>query len=244
LHKGGKMNKIFFKWGIVPLCFIVLALLLRPISLSIDDIRRIQGLERVVIGTPNFGFDTILADILWVKAIQYLGGIPKITEAEGAVIYKMFDRITDLDPQFTEAYKLGGLTLSVEESEKAISLLEKGIVNNENIDWTVPYYASISAFFHLKNYKEAMRFLEIAVKAPEHPPHIDRLLATANNLAGYKEVSLDMWQDIYENATQNYEKDLAYKNLVKLSQEIVKTSADKQLKKKAKATLRSVGIKE
>ena len=237
------MNKIFFKWGIIPLCFIVLVLLLKPISLSIDDIRRIQGLERAVVATPNFGFDTILADILWVKAIQYLGGIPKITEVEGAVIYKMFDRITDLDPQFTEAYKLGGLTLSVEESEKAISLLEKGIINNKNIEWTVPYYASISAFFHLKDYKEAMRFLEIAVKAPDHPPHIDRLLATANNLAGYKELSLDIWQDIYKNAAQNYEKDLAYKNLVKLSEEIIQSHPDKDLKEKAKAMLKDVEIK-
>lgn len=237
------MNKIFFKWGIIPLCFIVLVLLLKPISLSIDDIRKIQGLERAVVGTPNFGFGTILADILWIKAIQYLGGIPKITEVEGAVIYKMFDRITDLDPQFTEAYKLGGLTLSVEDSEKAISLLEKGIINNKNIEWTVPYYASISAFFHLKDYKEAMRFLEIAVKAPDHPPHIDRLLATANNLAGYKEVSLDMWQDIYKNATRDYEKDLAYKNLVKLSQEIVQSSSDKKLKEKAASALRSLGAK-
>jgi len=238
------MNKAFFKCGIIPLCFIVLVLLLKPLSLSIDDIRKTQEIKKVVIGIPSFGFDTILADILWVKAIQYLGGIPKITEVEGAVIYKMFDRITDLDPQFTEAYKLGGLTLSVEDSEKAITLLEKGIINNKNIEWTVPYYASISAFFHLKDYKKAMRFLEIAVEAPDHPPHIDRLLATANNLAGYKEVSLDMWQDIYENAARNYEKDLAYKNLVRLSQEIVKSHPDKHLKEKAKAMLKGVGSKK
>ena len=238
------MNKVFFKWGIIPLCFIVLVLLLKPISLSIDDIRRSHGIEKVVVGVPSFGFDTLLADILWVKAIQYLGGIRKITEIESAVIYKLFDHITDLDPQFTEAYKLGGLTLSVEDSEKAISLLEKGIVNNKNIEWTVPYYASISAFFHLKNYKEAMRFLEIAVKAPDHPPHIDRLLATANNLAGYKELSLDIWQDIYKNAAQNYEKDLAYTNLVNLSQEIIQSHPDKDLKEKAKAMLKDLGSKK
>ena len=234
------MNKSFFKWGIIPLCFIVLILLLKPISFAIDNIRSAQNLDRFIAGVPNFGFDTLLADILWITAIQYLGGIPKINPEEGAIIYKMFDRITDLDPKFTDAYKLGGLTLGVVESEKAIRLLEKGIVNNKDIEWTVPYYASISAFFHLKDYKEAIRFLEIAVKSPDHPPHIDRLLAMANSLAGYKDIALDLWQNIHETAKQNYEKDLAYKNLVRLCEDIIKTSSDKRLKEKAKSILASL----
>ena len=234
------MPKGFFKWGIVPISFIVLVLLLTPISLSIDNLRRNAALERITPGLPSFGFNTIMADILWIRAIQYLGGIPRIEEAEAAIIYEMFDRITDLDPQFLEAYSLGGLTLGVEESEKAISLLEKGIINNKEVPWTIPYYASISAFFHLKNYKEAIRFLEIAVKSPDHPPHIDRLLAMANNLAGYKEIALEMWQDIYKKAGQNYEKDLAHKNLVRLAEEIVQSSSDETLKEKAKGILTSL----
>jgi tetratricopeptide (TPR) repeat protein len=219
-------------------------MLLRPISFAIDNIRLTSGLEKYIAGTPSLGFNTIIADILWIKAIQYLGGLAKITEADAAIIYEMFDRITDLDPQFIEAYKLGGLALGVEDSEKAISLLEKGILNNKDIEWTVPYYASISAFFHLKNYKEAIKFLEIAVKSPEHPPHIDRLLAMANNLAGYKEVALDLWKDIYyKKATQSYEKDLAFKNLVKLSEEIVAdASSDGMLKDKAKTILNDLNI--
>lgn len=239
------MNKTFFKYAILPLIFIALVILLRPIGFAIDNIRVTNGLEKYIVGTPSLGFNTIIADILWIRAIQYLGGIAKITEVEGAVIYDMFDRITDLDPQFIEAYKLGGLTLGVVESEKAISLLEKGIVNNKDIDWTVPYYASISAFFHLKNYKEAIKFLEIAVQSPEHPPHIDRLLAMANNLAGYKETALELWKDIYyKKAVQSYEKDLAFKNLVRLSAEIVDdTSSEAMLKEKAKAILNDLNIK-
>lgn len=238
------MYKNFFKWGVIPLCFIVFILLLRPISFSIDNIRRIHELDRFVPGIPTFGFDTLLADILWIRAIQYLGGIHKIEDKEASLIYKMFNRITDLDPQFIEAYKLGGLTLGVVEGEKAIDLLEKGIINNKDIHWSVPYYASISAFFHLKNYKEAIRFLEIAIKHPEHPPHIDRLLAMANNLVGNKKIALDMWQDIYKKAKANYEKDLAYKNLVRLSKEIVRSSRDEQLKEKAKSILTDLGSKD
>jgi tetratricopeptide (TPR) repeat protein len=234
------MHKTIFKLAVIPLCFIVLVLLLKPISVSIDNARSVKGMDRVVLGIPSFGFDTLLADILWISAIQYLGGIQRINKEEGATIYRLFDRITDLDPQFTEAYKLGGLTLGVVESEKAISLLEKGINNNKDIHWSVPYYASISAFFHLKNYEEAIRFLKIAVKSPEHPPHLDRLLAAANNLAGYKETALDMWQDIYKKSTHNYEKNLAYKNLTSLCEEIKKTSADKSLKDKAASALNSL----
>lgn len=237
------MHKNIFKWLIIPLTFVVLIVILLPVSLSIDHLRKKAELDRIIPGLPSFGFNTLLADILWIRAIQYLGGIPKIEEAEAATIYQMFDRITDLDPQFLEAYKLGGLTLGVEESEKAINLLEKGIVNNKDVPWTIPYYASISAFFHLKNYPEAIRFLEIAVKSPDHPPHIDRLLAMANNLAGYKETSLNLWQEIYARANLNYEKDLAHKNLTRLAEEIVQTSTDTRLKDKAKNILNGLGHK-
>ncbi|GEM_PF-3159217 len=86
----------------------------------------------------SVGFDSAVADILWIRSIQYFneetlkprppGG------KKGALLGPMFQSITDLDPHFHGAYWYGSLFLRIfHRFEEALDLLEKGKRHNPGV---------------------------------------------------------------------------------------------------------------
>src|SRR3989304_688026 len=75
-----------------------------------------------------FGYDQLAADIIWLQAIQVIGE-DTVTPNGYDWIYHALDVVTTLDPEFSYAYQLGGVTLSVlgRAPEKSNALLLKGI---------------------------------------------------------------------------------------------------------------------
>lgn len=64
----------------------------------------------------SFGFDKAAADAIWIHSIQYLHGeiIASGNEGRKAPMYfRMADVITDLDPDFRDAYYASGIFLSL-----------------------------------------------------------------------------------------------------------------------------------
>src|SRR5438132_5426221 len=85
------------------------------------------------------GYEQVVADLLWIQAIQAMGE-RKVTEEAGHWIYRALDVITTLDPKFVHVHESGGIALVtlvvlVEESNR---ILEKGIQHNPGV-WTLPY---------------------------------------------------------------------------------------------------------
>ncbi len=104
------------------------------------------------------GFDSALADLLWVRAIQYFGGnfstLDKPEKREGLI--NLFDNMLALDPHFVAAYKFTGFVVneSVKDSNLAIDYLLKGADNNPG-EWSLPFDAGFIAFYQLKEYELA-----------------------------------------------------------------------------------------
>src|SRR5437879_9994410 len=95
------------------------------------------------------GYEQVVADLLWIQAIQAMGE-RKVTEEAGHWIYRALDVITTLDPKFVHVYESGGIALVtlvvlVEESNR---ILEKGIQYNPDV-WTVPYLMGFNYYFEL-----------------------------------------------------------------------------------------------
>ena len=78
------------------------------------------------------GFDAALADLLWVRAIQYFGGnfstLDRPEKRDGLI--NLFDNMLALDTRFIAAYKFTGFVVneSIKDSNLAIDYLLQGLV--------------------------------------------------------------------------------------------------------------------
>ncbi len=88
----------------------------------------------------SLGYDGLLADIYWTRAVQYFGG----KHYEGAEHYDLLAPLleitTALDPHLIVAYEFGSNFLAPKPPngagmpERAVALAEFGIQNNPN-EW-------------------------------------------------------------------------------------------------------------
>src|SRR5438552_12784403 len=112
---------------------------------GLDRLRSHATLEEVLyIPSPkaikrlSLGYDGLLADIYWTRAVQYFGN----KHHEGADQYNLLAPLlkitTTLDPRLLVAYQYGGNFLAPKPPngagmpQAAIDLMEQGIRNNPN----------------------------------------------------------------------------------------------------------------
>ncbi|MBN2326304.1 MAG: hypothetical protein JXR73_04055 [Candidatus Omnitrophica bacterium] len=110
------------------------------------------------------GHDDTLADILWIRAIQYFGGnfssLNKPDKKPGMIT--LFRNMVALDPHFAAAYQFGGFVMneSIKDSDLAISFLLEGAESNPQ-SWRLRFDAGFIAFYQLKDYDTAKRLFTL-----------------------------------------------------------------------------------
>ena len=165
-------------------------------SINIANLRKELEIGTRKSNLPAFGFDTVMADILWVGLIQYEGSLrTRKTEEVMDRLYLMYDQVTTLDPYFIVPYEYGGMTFLAEKPEYALRILDKGIRYNPGTNWKLPYYAGMAHWLQIffkknDNYGEAIRYFEMAREIPQHPAFLDRLVANLRREAKEKGISL------------------------------------------------------
>jgi tetratricopeptide (TPR) repeat protein len=108
-------------------------------------------------------------------------------------LFHTFDVITDLDPEFYEAYVFGSLFLSLDKRWDLLYRLEdKGIAANPK-NWLIPWDAGTYAFFQAKDYDKAQHYLSIANGRNGKIPVIQRLLANVFKYKRDYRESLSYW---------------------------------------------------
>lgn len=217
---------------------LVLLVLLIPVSMGLRNTRAGSGIPGREIVPPTFDFENIMADILWIRTIQILGTVYRkpgaFSQEDIAKIYSLFDRIVTLNPKFTSAYEYGGLALSVCAPDYALSLLERGIANNPQAGWKLPFYAGMVANQWMKSPGRACSYFEKAKAFPDRPAYIDRVFARAASSSGDLKTALDTWKAIYKNADDQLEKGIAARGLNETADRILNESVDAVLKQEAR----------
>ncbi len=113
------------------------------------------------------GHEATLADLLWIRAIQYFGGnfstLDRPEKKEGMI--NLFNNMVALDPKFVAAYKFGGFVIneSMKDPSLAIGFLMDGADKNQHNPsaWRLRFDAGFISFYQLKDYETAKRlFLE------------------------------------------------------------------------------------
>lgn len=227
------ISKILSNSRLLLTLIIILIIINIPFQLKIDKERnKFKSIEESLnvnsstLKKISLGFNELLADIYWFRALQYFGTDEINTkDKDTELMYGYLDVITDLDPKFVNAYRFGGTFLAepipqgLGDFENGVKILEKGRENNPE-NFRIPLDEAFLYYLHTDDYKKAAELFEESSNKPGlsefRKSSIKGMAATAGFRSGNRELSKQIWQEIYDNANIEGRKNFALKNLNEL----------------------------
>lgn len=171
------------------------------------------------------GFESLVADIYWIRAIQYYGG-GRIADPTRHfdLLSPLLDITTTLDPAMIPVYQFGAVFLSepppigAGNPQAAIELLRRGIAANPD---EPALYLSLGFVYYwqLKDYKQAARVFLEGAGHQKDKRWLRNLAAFTLARGGDRSTSRYLWQQIYESADNVRAKENALAHLVELETE-------------------------
>lgn len=157
------------------------------------------------------GFDTLLADLYWIRAVVYYGG--KRTGTEQDRNFELLDPlltfVTALDPQFKVAYRFGAIFLTEAypsgpgRPDRAIALLERGLAADPNA-WEYMHDIGFVHYWWLHDYKTAAQWFERASRLPGSPVWLPGLAGTTLAQGGDRQSSRLLWRQQLESGAGDW----------------------------------------
>jgi hypothetical protein len=176
----------------------------------------------------TLGFDSVLADVYWIRAVQYYGDVKLSTskKKEYGLLYPLLDITTTLDPRFNIAYRFGAILLSegypngAGNPDQAIALLQKGI--REMPDrWQYYHDAGFVEYWWRHDYKAASGWLLKAGKLPKAPRWLEPTAAGMLARGGDRNSARALWSELAATSGQDWIRSSAKKALLQLDAEAV-----------------------
>jgi hypothetical protein len=173
---------------------VVLALMLAAVSTltardrnyprSTAETRELYVTSGDTVGRLALGFDGVLADIYWIRAIQHYGRDRRSLTYAGRyeLLHPLIDITTTLDPHFATAFHFGALFLAEplpmgpDRLDLGIAMLEKGL-RAEPTRWQYAQYLGFLHYWHSGDRQEAGRQFQRAAAMPGAPIWLQPLAA-------------------------------------------------------------------
>jgi len=182
----------------------------------LDQVRATATLEDVLyFNSPklvkrlSLGYDGLLADIYWTRAVQYFGNRHVTrTASDYNLLAPLLEITTALDPKLIVAYEFGANFLGPKPPEgagqpdKAIALLEGGIRTNPD-NWRLYYDLGFFYYMDLKDYGRAADAFERGSKVPKAHPFLRVMAAQMAQHAGEIQTARMLWQATYATTTDD-----------------------------------------
>lgn len=176
-----------------------------------DQLRPQSPLEDVLyISSPkalkraSLGYDGLLADIYWTRAVQYFGFRHHNRAAHFNLLAPLLEITTELDPHLVVAYEFGANFLApappsgAGQPERAIRLMEFGIQSNPG-NWKLYYDLGFVYYMTLQDYRKASEAFERGSRVPNAHPFLRLLAAQTAEHAGDFNTARMMWSATYQN---------------------------------------------
>ncbi len=171
----------------------------------------------------SLGFDALVADLYWIRAVVYYGGKRLTTgrQRNFEQLYPLLDLVTTVDPHFRVAYRFGAIFLTEAypngpgRPDQAVSLLTRGILR-DNGRWE--YFEDIGFIYYwwLRDYTAAAGWFAKAAEQPGAPDWLKPLAATTLAQGGDRTSSRFLWRQILETADVDWLKTNAQLRLAQL----------------------------
>jgi tetratricopeptide (TPR) repeat protein len=169
-------------------------------------VRSPDGVRRM-----SLGFTPLVADVYWVRAVQYYGGT-KLSSSPTKrydLLYPLLDITTSLDPRFNIAYRFGSIFLAESypggagRPDLAVKLLEKGFRANPT-RWQYLQDTGFVYYWWVGDYDEAAKWFDKAAAVPGAPWWLKSLAAVTMVQGGDRRGSRLLWQSLRETADNEW----------------------------------------
>lgn len=171
----------------------------------------------------SLSFSPLLADVYWVRTVQYYGGTRLSTSATKRydLLDPLLDITTSLDPQFNIAYRFGSIFLAeaypggAGRPDQAIALLEKGFRANPK-RWHYLQDIGFVYYWWVGDYARAGEWFTKASEIPGAPWWLKSLAAVTLNQGGDRQSSRQLWQSLRDTADNDWLRNNASLRLAQL----------------------------
>jgi hypothetical protein len=172
----------------------------------------------------SLGYNSLLADIYWTRAVQYFGGHLTRQDSRVELLAPLLDVTTTLDPHLIVAYRFGAIFLSEElpvgagRPDLGVELVRKGIAANPG-NWHLYYDLGLIYYWNVRDYKQAAQSFWDAGNLPGAPGWIKQFAASIAAKGISRQTSEMMWAEAYQTAADPQLKDNALMHLAVLKAE-------------------------
>jgi hypothetical protein len=190
---------------------------------AIEEVLYISSPE--VIKRMSLGYNGLLADIYWTRAVQYFGNKLQNKDRRFDLLAPLLEITTRLDPQLLVVYEYGANFMAPAPPngagmpERAIELEEFGIRNNPN-EWRLYYNLGFIHYMDLKDYAGAADAFARGSQVPNAHPYLKMLAGQMAEHAGDLEMARAIWTTTFQ------------------------TTQDKSIRANAAAHLRAIKVDE
>jgi hypothetical protein len=206
--RRGKNRLVWITLVVAPALFAAIAAL----QVSIDARTRSaasQKQELLLRSGPlvkklSLGYDPLLADIYWTRAVQYYGARIGKPHVDYDLLWPLLDLTTTLDPRLLIAYRFGAIFLSepppigAGRTDLAVELVKRGIAVNPDA-WRLDSDLGFLYYWRLKDYPNAAAAYLAASRVPHSPPWLKLMAARVADKGGSVETSRMIWSELYES---------------------------------------------
>jgi hypothetical protein len=196
---------------VVPTLFVGIAML----QARIDDLSGplTQEKEELLLRSGSLlkkmslGYDPLLADIYWTRAVQYFGERVQARKGSFELLGPLLDITTTLDPKLMIAYRFGAIFLSEHppggagRPDLAVDLVKKGIAANPD-EWRLYQDLGFLYYAHLKDYQKASAAFLEGSRNPDAGIFMKVMAARVAETGESLETSRLIWAEIF-NSTKD-----------------------------------------
>jgi tetratricopeptide (TPR) repeat protein len=175
----------------------------------------------------SLGFNGLLADLYWLRAIQHFGerarqvegplNILNVKDWNLALLEPLLNITTELDPHYVAAYRFGALFLPDLNPEGAVRFVERGIRDNPG-DWRL-YQDLGYIFWRQGRYREASETYERGSRVAGAPGWMKPMAAVMLAQGGERETAREMFRRIYESSDDPTTKGISLARLQSMQSE-------------------------
>ena len=169
------------------------------------------------------GFDPLVADIYWMRAVVYFGRQSLSTDPgkNYDLLYPLLDFVTTLDSRFNVAYRFGAIFLSEPppagpgRPDQAIALLDKGFRLQPH-RWEYLHDIGFIHYWHRRDFAQGAQWMERAAEVPGAPFWLRSTAATLHADRGNRDGARLLWRQIGEAADNESLRQVAALRLAQL----------------------------
>lgn len=148
----------------------------------------------------SLGFESVVADYYWLKAIQVVGDGSPARHDQGAYLGRLIDLVTSLNPRVSHPYRFAAVWLTSTEADvrEANRLLRRGIEYHPE-DWRNLFYLGFNQFYYLGENERAADTLAQASALEGSPRYLSRLVARLRAESGGLDVAEGLLREMARN---------------------------------------------